>query len=167
MFKIAQSVRKIDKRVFVAAGLVLLLGFTIYLNVAFGQPGEQPVNKDETEMTTGDFFADFRTNREKTREKELMQIDAVIANAQTDANTLSEAQQLKLSISANMEKELIVEGLLIARGFTDAVVTVNAESVNVVIKAEAISSEEAARVYETVLGEINVKAENVKILTSI
>ena len=170
MFKIAEKVKRIriDKKVYIAAGLVLLLGFTIYLNVAFGKSADELTGKvnDDTEVVSGNFFVDFRTNREKTRKQELTDINEVIANANTDAATLATAQQMKLALSSNMEKELIVEGMLIARGFSDAVVTISGESVNVVIKADALTTEEAARVYETVTGEINVKAENVKILKS-
>lgn len=171
MFKVAKKFPKfkIDKRFYVIGSLVLLLGLTIWLNVAFNNNDDTQINAggdDTTTQTSGNFFVDFRSNRQKTRDKELEDLDTIINNASTDAATLSDAQQMKLQISSNMEKELIIEGLLVARGFEDAVVTINNGSINVIVKQDTITTEQAAQIYDTVVSETSAKAADIKIMTS-
>ena len=172
MFKVAKKLPKfkIDKRFYVIGSLVLLLGLTIWLNVAFNNTEDTQINAGATDGTTtetsGNFFVDFRSNRQKTRDKELKDLDTIINNASTDAATLSDAQQMKLQISSNMEKELIIEGILVARGFEDAVVTINNGSVNVIVKKDSITTEQAAQIYDTVVSETSAKASDIKIMTS-
>lgn len=171
MFKVAKKFPKfkIDKRFYVIGSLVLLLGLTIWLNVAFNNNDDTQINAgsdDTTTQTSGNFFVDFRSNRQKTRDKELQDLDTIINNASTDAATLSDAQQMKLQISSNMEKELIIEGILVARGFEDAVVTINNGSINVIVKQDTITTEQAAQIYDTVVSETSAKAADIKIMTS-
>ena len=63
-----------------------------------------------------------------------------------------------------MESELKIEGLLVASGFSDAIVTVQEGSVNVVIKAAEISKEQAAKILEIVKDETGEPAQNIKII---
>jgi len=63
-----------------------------------------------------------------------------------------------------MEAELKIEGLLAASGFTDAIITVQQGSVNVVIKAKEISKEQAAKILEIVRKETNEPAQNIKVI---
>jgi len=51
-----------------------------------------------------------------------------------------------------------------ASGFDDAIVTVQSGSVNVVIKAEEISKEDAAKILEIVRQETGEPAQNIKVI---
>ena len=64
-----------------------------------------------------------------------------------------------------METETTVEGVLRMRGFEDAVVTVSANSVNVVVRADALSQAESAAILELVMRETGQSGANVKIMT--
>ena len=64
-----------------------------------------------------------------------------------------------------MEAETNIEGLLVAScGFSNAIVTVQDGSVNVVLDATSITSEQAAKVLEIVQQETDESAQNIKIL---
>lgn len=156
---------KINRKMIVIASMVLLLLVTGYINFKLAAA---PADKTDTggDVTTGNFFTDFRVKREQTREQELAYIDSVIANANTDQQTLSEAQMMKLDMTGIMETELKVEGLLKAKGFSDAVVTVGDDSVNVVIKKETLSQNEVAQILEVVKTETKMVTKNIKIIPS-
>ena len=71
---------------------------------------------------------------------------------------------MKLEITDIMEKELLVEGLLKAKGFEDVIITLSDESVNVIVKETNLDEQKVAQVLDVILREINnVTAENVKI----
>ena len=110
-------------------------------------------------------FSSYKAERESKRTTEVAYLDSIIENEDTDAETLQDAQEQKMSIVAAMEAELHIEELLVAScGFNNAIVTVQEGSVNVVIDAQEITAEEAAKVLEIVQDETGEPAQNIKIL---
>ena len=63
-----------------------------------------------------------------------------------------------------MEAEFSAESMIRAKGFSDAAVTFHKGSVNVVIAAEELSSEEVAKILDIVKRETGEKTENIKIM---
>lgn len=157
---------RINKKVLVIAGLAILLAVTGVLNWKFAadkKARQQAEGNGGTEQTVSS-FADFRTERERVRTQELTSIDSIINNENTDTQTLAEAQKMKLELTDAMEKELLIEGLLKAKGFEDAVITISDTAVNVIVKQKDLTKQQVAQVLEIVLREAgDISAENVKI----
>ena len=158
---------RINKKVLVIAGLAILLAVTGVLNWKFAadKKARQQAegNGSGTEQTVSS-FADFRTERERVRTQELTSIDSIINNENTDTQTLAEAQKMKLELTDTMEKELLIEGLLKAKGFEDAVITISDAAVNVIVKQKDLTKQQVAQVLEIVLREAgDISDENVKI----
>lgn len=106
----------------------------------------------------------FRTLREQLRAMEKAQLNDVAHDAQADQELKSMAQQQLLSLCEREEHELTLEGILEMRGFADPVVTVHADSVNVLIRAEVITQQESAAILELVCRETGAQSGNVKII---
>ena len=157
---------RINKKVLVIAGMAILLAVTGVLNWKFAadkKARQQAEGNGGTEQTVSS-FADFRTERERVRTQELTSIDSIINNENTDTQTLAEAQKMKLELTDTMEKELLIEGLLKAKGFEDAVITISDAAVNVIVKQKDLTKQQVAQVLEIVLREAgDISAENVKI----
>jgi len=113
---------------------------------------------------SGSFFASFREQRESTRDKEIEYLDSIINDKNADAESKKDAQDQKIEIARQMEQELTVEGLIRAKGFSDAVVTIHSGSVNVVVKAESLTNAQAAQILDIVRRETGESAENIKII---
>ena len=64
------------------------------------------------------------------------------------------------------EKELLLESLIKAYGFEDAVVVIGLESdnVNVIAKSPELTTDDAILIYTIVSEEVNISPENVKII---
>ena len=73
---------------------------------------------------------------------------------------------MKMDITQNTENELLLENLIKAYGFEDAVVLIGLESdnVNVIVKSETASTDEAIAIYTIIQEEMNISPENVKII---
>ena len=127
-------------------------------------PSGTPVAAENT--VTGNYFEVFREERDRTREIEIGYLDEIIAASASDSETLEEAQQQKLALVANMEAELVIEKLLLAKGFKDAAVTFHAGNATVVVNAEEISSEQAAQILDIVTRETDLSAQQVKIVVN-
>lgn len=115
-------------------------------------------------MSTENYFEDYKANRVSVRDTEVAYLDSIISNEKSDKETVQDAQNQKIEIVQQMEKELKVEGLVMAAGFNDAIVTVQQGSVNVVVKANKISKEDAAKVLEIVRQETGEPAQNIKVI---
>ncbi|MDR0855092.1 MAG: SpoIIIAH-like family protein, partial [Christensenellaceae bacterium] len=115
------------KKAIVLVSMVLLLAATGVLNYFINVN----LQKQEDAVPTGlvsqpVFFDDFRDVRSVTRETELEELDNIIATAAT-AETVAQAEAQKLHITMARETEFMLESLIKARGFDDAVVTISQE----------------------------------------
>lgn len=115
-------------------------------------------------LSSGDYFNDYKVNRESQRQTEVAYLDSIIENEKSDMDTIKDAQNQKIEIVRVMEAELTIEGLLASGGFSQAIVTVKQGSVNVVINEEAISKEQAAKILDIVRQETGEPAQNIKII---
>ena len=165
-------------RYLLLAGLIIVLVAVGYINYLISSNADNTQTAEESPsdiegalqaddlavMAGIDDFTAFKTDRESTRETEVAYLDSIIDNENSDLETVKDAQEQKMAIVAAMEAELKIEGLLVASGFSDAIVTVKEGSVNVVIEANQITKEEAAKVLEIVQQETDEPAQNIKII---
>lgn len=163
---------KIMKKYVAIAAAAILLAGVVYFSCSLNK-GKKPVNADADSVpqATGDsvaanesFFEAFREERESTRTLEIEYLDEIIAASANDSETLKDATEQKLRLVANMEAEFSAESMIRAKGFSDAAVTFHKGSVNVVIAAEELSSEEVAQILDIVKRETGEKTENIKIM---
>ncbi len=120
---------------------------------------------DLAAMADVDDFAVFKQERASKRETEISYLDTVINNDNSDADDIKAANERRMAIVAAMEAETTIEGLIVAScDVSNAIVTVQDGSVNVVLDATSITSEQAAKVLEIVQQETDEPAQNIKIL---
>ncbi len=110
-----------------------------------------------------DYYAAFREEREQTRALEISYLDEIISTSANDSETLEDAQAQKLALVEQMEMEFNAESMILAKGFSDAAVTISRGTVNVAVDCEELTAEEAAQILEIVRSATGATAENVKI----
>ncbi|MFZ5975844.1 MAG: SpoIIIAH-like family protein [Bacillota bacterium] len=110
------------------------------------------------------FFASFRAQRDSTRAKEVEYLDSIITNENSDKDKLKEAQDQKIELTRIMEKEMVIEGMIKAKGIGDAVVTIRTGSINVVVSLDKITDAQAAQILSIVQRETGESAQNIKII---
>ena len=164
---------KVKKRYLVVVGLVALLVLTGYLNYLFNNSStteeqstiaQEEQNGAQQVSSSVSFFESFRLERDEDRIKEVEYIDSIINHNETDTETLKDAQQQKLDLATSMEKELTIEGLIKAKGFSDVVVTLHTGSVNVIVDAQELDSQQVAQILDIVQRESGESSENIKIM---
>lgn len=163
---------KIMKKYVAIAAAAILLAGVVYFSCSLNK-GKKPVSADadavpqatwDSVAANENFFEAFREERESTRSLEIEYLDEIIAASANDSETLKDATEQKLRLVANMEAEFSAESMIRAKGFSDAAVTFHKGSVNVVIAAEELSSEEVAQILDIVKRETGEKTENIKIM---
>ena len=148
------------KKLFIILGLALLLIVTGYLNVALNS---NTSIASETATTSADFFAAYRQDRNYTRNLELEYLDAIITSTNSTADYVSTATNKKLALVAQMDRELILEGLIASAGFSDVIVTGSADNLNIIVKSDGLTSNDVAKILTIVVDETKINPSNVKI----
>lgn len=124
-------------------------------------PTEDP-NKKPTSQS--DYFDAYRTNRQSIRDMEMRYVQTVSDN-NTDTSVKKEAEERLLQIASLMEKELKLENLIKAKGFDDVIAFVEDGSINIVVKTEMLSAEQATKILKIVVDETGEASQNVTIIT--
>lgn len=171
-----------NQRTLIMCAMLAVLVVTGAVSIQYTRRAEQTAQEDATARETvqsqtqsdaqpteeaaetGSFFTDYRSERNSVRAQEVAYLDSIIQNTATKQETLDEAQARKLELTDMMEKEVTVEGLLRAKGFSQAIVTLSPESVNVVVADASVTSQQAAQILQIVQNETGQPAQNVKII---
>lgn len=149
------------KKIIILASLVILLVATGVLNYFLNVKNTADPGTQEPTPT---FFASYRTDRETTRAEEILYLDGIITSETADETTIANAQAKKLSICDAMETELVLEGLIKAKGFEDCVATISTANVNIVVQDADLTLEEAAMILNIVVTETSFTAPDVVII---
>ena len=149
------------KKIVILSVMMLLLVVTGVLNFVLN---DNITEQTATTVTTGNFFVTYRTDRQTTRDQEMLYYDAIISSETSSVDAINLAETKKLQLIASMETELVTEGLIKAQGFEDCVVTTSSSSVNVIVKSGELSSNEVAKIVNIVKTQTGAKIDNIKII---
>ena len=152
------------KKIIILSCMIALLAVTAVFNFVLTKD-----TIDTTEpsiVTSANYFSQYRNERLNTRNEELIQLDAILSSAEVDSQEYSDALSMKIELTAITEKELLLENLIKAYGFEDAVVVIGLESnnVNVITKSSELTTDDAILIYTILEEEISASPENVKII---
>lgn len=147
-------------KIIILSLMVVLLGVTGYLNIVLNNS----VKNTNTNVTTMSYFASYRNDRSSTRDQEILYYDAIIDSTSSTEAAVKAAEQAKLDLISTMEKELAVEGLIKAQGFSDCVIAISDTKVNVVVKGASINENEAAQISTIVREQLGTELKNIIII---
>lgn len=150
------------KKVIILSVMVCLLVITGVLNIVLNNNVTQ--SSASTTVTTGNFFVTYRTDRQSTRDQELLYYDAILNSDTSSADSKNLAESKKLSLIETMEIELVTEGLIKAQGFEDCIVTTSANTVNVIIKSGELGKSEVKKIFNIVKEQTGTSFDNIKVI---
>lgn len=123
-------------------------------------PGEVALSGDKG----ANFFVEYRLDRQRARGQRLELLREIINNPASEKEARNKAQQEILTISKNISRELELENLIRAKGFDDAIVFLEEDSANVVVKSENVTPEEATRICDLVARGTGIPEQNIIII---
>ena len=121
--------------------------------------GIDPESEETIETNEEDYY--FTTSKldRNTMYSELLETyQEMYNNANATTEQKSEALEKINKINNTKNAIMIAENLIIAKGFKDAVIFVNDESVSVIIEAEELKQEDVAKIQNIVSRELSVDA---------
>lgn len=151
------------KKIIILSVMVALLLVTGYVNVALNSSLSSSATQT-TSTTSANFYTTYRNERETTRTQEIQFYDSIIASATSSDSAKEEAEQNKLNLIAQMEKELVTEGIIRGKGFTDAIVTSSSSNINVFVQSSELTSAEVAQITTVVTEQLGVEIDRIIII---
>lgn len=132
------------------------------------QQSEVPTeNPGEAVLTGGtsvtEYIAGVQLSREQVRARSRETLNEIINNESVDAASREAAVKSMMELTAIAEKENAAETLLMAKGFSDPVVSITDGKVDVVINAANITDPERAQIEDIVKRKTETSAENIVI----
>lgn len=154
-----------------ASALLLIVFFAVALLPGIQERGaltamsaDSSAVMQETQAENEDPLESFRIERTQMRDIEIKQLNEIIGAENTsDEIHLTAARQL-MALLDYIEKETTIEGVLRARGYEDALATVRADSVNILLRTAEIKKEDSAVILSLVMQETGVSGGNIKII---
>ncbi|MCT4621556.1 MAG: SpoIIIAH-like family protein [Marinisporobacter sp.] len=109
------------------------------------------------------YFIESRLNMNIEREKMISLLNEMINNDRTDAANRKAASDEKMKLIDVMSKEKIVENLVKAKGFEEALVFITDHSANIIVEKEKLNDADVAKILDIVIRETKFSPENIKI----
>lgn len=115
----------------------------------------------------GDYAVNAKLNREQTRAKNKEILMDMLGDDSLSETQKQEAINALLEMTQISEMEQAAELLLEAKGFSDAVVNIVGEEVDVVINATSVTDRQIAQIEDIVMRKTGAEAQNIVITAAI
>ena len=121
-------------------------------------PGEAVLTSG---MSVADYIANVQLSREQIRAKNKETLMTLINSTSIDEAAKQQAIQDMIKLTEVSEKENAAETLLMAKGFSDPVVSITQDKVDVVINAPSITDPQRAQIEDIVKRKAEVGADQI------
>ena len=150
------------KKIVILSSMVLLLAVTAIANFLLIDNN----NISQGTVTTATYFSEYKAEHSSSISEQLLHLDSIINDAESSSQTKEDALATKLRITENVEKELYLQSLIKAQGYSNIVVMmgIDSETVTVVVEDDDFTTDDAVSIYTVLLEEINASPENVRII---
>ena len=148
----------------VAVGIRLFSGTTEPVVSIQKESAAPAAEEAQSASQTGDFFKDFRAQRETARADEIALLDSIVQRENAPEDSVKKADERRIELTRFTEQERAIEKLLVAKGFEDAAAFVQEGTATIVVKKEKLTDEEIARILEMAMRQTGQEASNIKII---
>lgn len=129
------------------------------------EEGEIPGEAVFTSTSDVAVLSEAKLLKEQTRAKNKETLLEIINSAGLTDAQKQDAVNSMVEMTAYAEAEAAAEILLEAKGFSDVVVSINSDAVDVVVNAAELSDAQRAQIEDVVMRKTDVPAENIVIST--
>ena len=122
-----------------------------------GTPGEAVLTSGEAENTV----AQAKVAREQMRSQNKETLQAIIDNANISEEEKKDAIAQMLQMTQLSEQEVAVETLMASKGFSESVVSLTADSADIVVNAAELTDANRAQIEDIVTRKTNIAPEKI------
>ena len=112
---------------------------------------------------SNEYFVQARLDREQSRSKQKDILTEMINNENVDQTKKSECATSMLELQERIEKESAAEAMIEAKGFTNAYVRIDDETVDVVVDKQELTEAELAQIEDIVKRKTGFSEDQIRI----
>ncbi|MGV8145056.1 MAG: SpoIIIAH-like family protein [Alkaliphilus sp.] len=124
---------------------------------------KQVISDEESSKSTT-FFIESKLHRDKKRSEMISNLNEIINNQLTNENIRTQAQETKMQVILSTEKEMVIENMVVAKGFEDAIVYISDQRINIVVNATSLNEKDVAKIVDIVKRETEISIDNIIIM---
>lgn len=124
---------------------------------------EEKIEATAKVTTSNEYFASTRMERENSFSEQLEMYKNILSNNSISDEQKKFAQEEIARINNTKNAIIIAENLIKLKGFADAIILVNEDSVNVIVQAESLFESDVTQIQSIVMGELKVDAKKLHI----
>ena len=124
------------------------------------------VNSAQTEtVDASQYYAEAKLDREQSRAKQEEMLNEMLNNASLSAEQKDRCSESLLTIQDRIEKESAAEAMIEAKGFGQAYVRIDDETVDVVVDASELTDQQVAQIEDIVTRKTGYNKDQLRIST--
>lgn len=124
-----------------------------------GTPGEAVLTNSAADTTV----AQAKVSREQVRAQNKETLQALIDNTNISDEEKQDAVAQMVQMTQIAEQEVAIETLMASKGFSEAVVSLTADSADIVVNAEELTDANRAQIEDIVTRKTEIASENIVI----
>lgn len=167
----------LSKKHIILSALVIALSIAIYLNWQYvnssgdnfvavdGVAVSNTVDNESTEAAYGEaYFAEAKLSRTKSRDEAIDAMKFMLGDTKLSGSQLKELTAQATQLAKSIETEGKIENLIKAKGFTECMVYLDSDKIDILVKSDALDETQVAQIKDVVLGEVNLPDEKISII---
>lgn len=152
------------KKIIVLVSMLILLVITGVLNVMVNSSAVTTTTASTSSYESASFFTTCRADRAQTRQESIDYYNQIIASSASSSDAKKNAETQISSILSSMSMETTMEGLIKAKGFSEALVNYSSTYINVLVKSAKLTDSEVAQIVEIIQSQVNRDIDYIKII---
>ncbi|MBQ9658007.1 MAG: SpoIIIAH-like family protein [Clostridia bacterium] len=120
-------------------------------------------NVSKKEETSDEYFINSKLERDKMYSQMLETYQNMLTNSNVSEEQKSIATQEIKKINDTKNSIMICENLILNKNFENAIIFVNSDSINVVVKSQELKAEEVAQIQNILTRELNCSIDQIHI----
>ncbi len=175
----------IGKRQLILSCLTVLLAAAVYINYSYSRDltavttpvtelnqtddAAQIPHYGDTEFVnaepdpSADYFAQARLQKTTSRDEAVQTLQMIMGGGDLTQEEAVTTALDAAEVASLIEHEGTIESLIKSQGFSDCVVYLDGETAKVVVRTDGLDAAGAALIKQTILGEVSIAPENIRI----
>lgn len=155
------------KKIIVLTSMLILLVITGILNVVLNTSSDYSTtaaNTANSAYSSASFFTTCRADRTATRNESIEYYNQIIASSSSSSEAKTNAETELESLISGMSMETTMEGLIKAKGFSEALVNYSSTYINVIVQSAELTETEVAQIVEIIQSQVDRDIDYIKII---
>ncbi len=152
------------KKIIVLVSMLVLLVITGFLNIILNNTTEEASTSLNADYSSSSFFSTCRADRTATRNESMSYYKEILNNSSSSSEAKNNAESQINSLIEAMSIEVTMEGLIKAKGFSEALVNYSSTYINVILQSSELTESEVAQIVEIIQSQVDRDIDYIKII---